>query len=154
MVAKTALGVFIGGLALYVLIFGPDWVARKRREAAVAKAERALNSFTPEMVVAQCGEPADEVEDLDSDGLAFRIMTFETKYGLKLKLTLLQVSASPKEPWRVSPFDETSQRISAEQAITMLPCLTGGERPPQQAKRYDPTEPNPTRVGGRALPVK
>jgi hypothetical protein len=58
---KIALGVFLGVLAVFLVVHAPSWIEKSRKGSWYAEAEEAMNGLTPDLAIQRCGDPQKDV---------------------------------------------------------------------------------------------
>jgi hypothetical protein len=54
---KIGAGVFVGGLALFLVINAPAWIHQSLRDSWNEQALEIMNRLTPDIVIQRCGKP-------------------------------------------------------------------------------------------------
>ena len=126
-ILKIAVGVFLGVLAVFVLVKLPEWLETFYRERAQANARHALYTIdTPEDLIARCGTPLQEQEwSLPSEHLHLvRNMAYKTPSGEKAVLvTMVRVTEDGKNPiWGIH-VDAGASESDWVGKVRALPCL-------------------------------
>ncbi len=85
MILKVAAGVFLGLVAVLVILHIPDWI----QEYGEAKASSQLFGLTPDAVIARCGKPLKDKTERSSTGkpkepFVMRHMFYKGRFGTVL----------------------------------------------------------------------
>lgn len=62
-ILKVAVGVFLGGMAIFLAINAPGWIDKARHEKWYADARKAVDGLTPDLLIQRCGKPQKDVTD-------------------------------------------------------------------------------------------
>lgn len=129
-ILKTAVGVFIGGLALLAVWFGPGWLQRQYDEANDQRAREIFKQLNPETVIERCGKP-EEDETIgpfpETDGLIRRSLIYKAGAFTKIRLSFIGTPTDPKPLVSVNELDRPSQQREYW-LLLELPCLEAGKR--------------------------
>ena len=127
-ITKIAVGVFLGILAVLIVINIPNWIESLRREHA----EGVVWHLTPEVLIARCGPAvSDKTERL---GVRWRSMAYENQHGVK---SVVEFDGSPDaDKWTFNNLTDPTMEKADEilgreyepvsaplRVINQLPCI-------------------------------
>jgi hypothetical protein len=133
---KIAFGVFLGVLAVFLVVHAPGWIEKSREESWYAEAEEAMHGLTPDLAIQRCGGPQKDVaysfpnneKRLMYYGDRVVVLTFIRSTGgpwlfLSMHIGRIQiVSGYPVADGTLIEADAGKDNQSFRQ-VAILPCL-------------------------------